>query len=75
MSGRRESMFFYRIYKGGHNDTRLGKVAGDMVEDFLSCRSRCVGRQRGDRFEYSLGTSPSCHLSLYVAAFTSFCYY
>ena len=33
MSGRRESMFFFRIYTGAHNDTRLGKVGGDMVED------------------------------------------
>lgn len=33
MSGRRESMFFFRVYKGSHNDTRLGKVAGDMLED------------------------------------------
>ena len=37
MSGCRESLFYYRVYKGGHggSDIRLGKVPGDMVEDLL----------------------------------------
>ena len=33
MSGSRECMFFYRIYKGSHGDVRLGKVPGDLLED------------------------------------------
>ena len=36
MSGRSDSMFYYRIYKGAHGDARLGKVPGDMVEDLGS---------------------------------------
>ena len=27
-------MFFYRIYKGAGGDARLGKVPGDLLEDF-----------------------------------------
>ena len=36
MSGRSDSMFFYRVYRGAHGDARLGKVPGDMVEDLGS---------------------------------------
>ena len=40
MSGCRDVMFYYRIYKGGRgqHDVRLGKVPGDMLPDCL-CRA------------------------------------
>ena len=34
MSGTSSTMFFYRIYKGAGGDARLGKVPGDLLEDF-----------------------------------------
>lgn len=36
MTGSAECMFFYRVYKGANGDTRLGKVAGDLLEDLGS---------------------------------------
>ena len=37
MSGCRDSLFFYRIYRGGRgqSDVRLGKIPGDMLEELI----------------------------------------